>query len=242
MDGGKNWKNICGNYPENEISRVIREDPKNPGLLFVGSETGIFFSHNDGANWNRLGGNFPVVPVYDLKIKDDEMVVATHGRSFWILDDLNPIRESSRYKVEEDFHFFPPKSTFRRTLNWSTNLFMGRWKKLQSCFWNSRNQLCLRRQTWRKTNPLSGPWRNPPQGVIFHYVLNDPENSKVELQIFDSKGNLIDTFETKQEDKVSGQTENDEEEDQKPALTSSKGLNRFCFGKHALSRACGKNR
>ena len=81
VDGGKNWKNICGNYPENEISRVIREDPKNPGLLFVGSETGIFFSHNNGANWNRLGGNFPVVPVYDLKIKDDEMVVATHGLS-----------------------------------------------------------------------------------------------------------------------------------------------------------------
>ena len=75
IDGGRNWENICGNYPENEISRVIREDPKNYGLLFVGSETGIFFSHNDGANWNRLGGNFPVVPVYDLKIKDNEMVV-----------------------------------------------------------------------------------------------------------------------------------------------------------------------
>ena len=229
VDGGRNWKNICGNYPENEISRVIREDPKNPGLLFVGSETGIFFSHNDGANWNRLGGNFPVVPVYDLKIKDDEMVVATHGRSFWILDDLNPIRESSRFKAEDDFHFFPPKSTYRRTLNWSTNLFMGDGKNYSPAFGIPGTSYVSEDKNGEKQTRYLDLGENPPQGVIFHYVLNDPENSKVELQIFDSKGNLIDTFETKQEDKVSGQTENDDEEDQKPALTSSKGLNRFVW-------------
>ncbi|MEC7425156.1 MAG: glycosyl hydrolase, partial [SAR324 cluster bacterium] len=223
------WKNICGNYPENEISRVIREDPKNPGFLFVGSETGIFFSHNDGANWNRLGGNFPVVPVYDLKIKDDEMVVATHGRSFWILDDLNPIRESSRFKAEDDFHFFPPKSTFRRTLNWSTNLFMGDGKNYSPAFGIPGTSYVSEDKNGEKQTRYLDLGENPPQGVIFHYVLNDPENSKLELQIFDSKGNLIDTFETKQEDKVSGQTENDDEEDQKPALTSSKGLNRFVW-------------
>ena len=91
-DSGKTWSSISESLPQNEITRVIRVDTKQPKLLFVGTETGIFVSNDDGDTWDRMKGKFPVVPVYDLKIKDDDLVVATHGRSFWILDDISPLR------------------------------------------------------------------------------------------------------------------------------------------------------
>ena len=78
---------------QDEITRVIRADPERDGLLFVGTETGIFYSLNDGQIWQRIGGGFPVVPVYDLKLKHGDLIAATHGRSFWVLDDVSPLRQ-----------------------------------------------------------------------------------------------------------------------------------------------------
>ena len=228
-DGGKNWKSICGDYPEGEISRVVREDPTIPGLLYVGSETGIFFSTNDGVNWSQLGGNFPVVPVYDLYIKDDEMVVATHGRSFWILDDLNPLRESSWIRSEEEFHFFAPKPSYRRTLNWSTNLFMGDGKNYSPAFGIPGTSYVVEDSNGEKQTRFLDLGENPPQGVIFHYFLNDPENTKLELQIQDSEGKIIETFETKQDRQVSQDQEDEDEDEKKPNLPATKGLNRFIW-------------
>ena len=86
----------------NEITRVIRSDTKVPGLLFVGTETGIYISTDDGGQWDKLSGKFPVVPVYDLKVKGSDLVVATHGRSFWILDNIEVLRKkiSTKSKFE----------------------------------------------------------------------------------------------------------------------------------------------
>ena len=81
-DYGETWRIINGSFPDGEITRVIREDPVRSGLLYVGTETGIYVSLDDGANWHRLQNNLPVVPVYDLKIKDGDLVAGTHGRSF----------------------------------------------------------------------------------------------------------------------------------------------------------------
>ena len=80
-------------FQTGEITRVIRSDAVRPGLLFVGTETGIFYSLDDGQHWTRMRGGLPVAPVYDLKIKEADLVAATHGRSFWILDDITPLRE-----------------------------------------------------------------------------------------------------------------------------------------------------
>ncbi|MFN0183317.1 MAG: WD40/YVTN/BNR-like repeat-containing protein, partial [Aquabacterium sp.] len=91
-DGGKSWASINGDLPKGEITRVVRADPVRAGLLFVGTETGVFFSLDDGTHWTRMKGSLPTVPVYDLKIKDADLVAATHGRSFWILDDITPLR------------------------------------------------------------------------------------------------------------------------------------------------------
>ena len=91
-DGGRSWQSISDTFPPSEISRVVRADPIRRGLLFVGTESGIYITLDDGQSWTRMPGGLPVVPVYDLKIKDADLVAGTHGRSFWILDDISPLR------------------------------------------------------------------------------------------------------------------------------------------------------
>jgi photosystem II stability/assembly factor-like uncharacterized protein len=112
-DFGSTWKPITDGIPDHEFTRVIREDPVQPGLLFAGTETGLYASLNDGASWERMGGGLPVVPIYDLAIKGDELVVATHGRAFWILDDLTPLREIARGSDPSGVRLFPPRPRVR---------------------------------------------------------------------------------------------------------------------------------
>ena len=89
-DYGKTWTKLGQGIPDTTFVRVVREDPKKRGLLYAGTETGVYVSFNDGANWRPLKLNLPTTPVHDLVIKDNDLVVATHGRAFWILDDLTP--------------------------------------------------------------------------------------------------------------------------------------------------------
>jgi len=91
----------------------VREDPKRKGLLYAGTETGICVSFNDGANWQPLQLNLPVTPIHDMVIHDDALTVATHGRSFWVLDGLGPLRQASASIAAEDAHLFTPDTTFR---------------------------------------------------------------------------------------------------------------------------------
>ena len=134
-DGGKSWQSINGNFPAGEITRVIRSDAVRPGLLFVGTETGIFYSLDDGKHWNRMRGGLPVAPVYDLKIKDADLIAATHGRSFWILDDITPLREmpigSGRKAAPL---LFTPRSTYRLKLQWAAGVFDGDGKDYSPAF------------------------------------------------------------------------------------------------------------
>ena len=81
---------------------MLRADPARDGLLYAGTETGLFVSFDDGASWQRMPGNLPVAPVYDMQIKDDDLVVATHGRAFWILDDLTPLRQTESLTAADD--------------------------------------------------------------------------------------------------------------------------------------------
>jgi hypothetical protein len=92
-DLGTTWTRIDAGLPRDQFCRVIREDPNRKGLLYVGTELGIHVSFDDGANWQSLQSNLPVTPIYDFVVKDTDLVVATHGRSFWILDDLTPLHQ-----------------------------------------------------------------------------------------------------------------------------------------------------
>src|SRR5213075_784409 len=92
---------------------AVREDPKRKGLLYAGTELGVFVSFDDGAHWQPLQLNLPVSPIHDLVVKDDDMVVATHGRSFWVLDDITPLRQLSGQSSKEDVMLYQPQTAVR---------------------------------------------------------------------------------------------------------------------------------
>ena len=112
-DYGKTWTRITQGIPDNTFARAVREDPKRRGLLYAGTETGIFVSFDDGVSWRSLKLNLPTTPVHDLAVKDDDLVVATHGRSFWVLDDLSPLRQFQDAIAKEDVHFYQPRAAWR---------------------------------------------------------------------------------------------------------------------------------
>jgi photosystem II stability/assembly factor-like uncharacterized protein len=113
-DFGQTWKPIVTGLPRNTFVRVVREDPGRQGLLYAGTETGVFVSFNDGAAWQSLQLNLPVVPVHDMVVKDDDLIVATHGRSFWVLDDLTPLHQLDENVAAAGVYLFKPRDAYRR--------------------------------------------------------------------------------------------------------------------------------
>ncbi|MFK7783180.1 MAG: glycosyl hydrolase, partial [Psychroserpens sp.] len=111
-DYGKTWKKITNGINPEHFTRVLREDPKKKGLLYAGTETGIYVSFNDGANWQPFQLNLPVVPITDLALKDNNLIVATQGRSLWVLDDLTVLHQLYA-SGKEDHKLFKPKDTYR---------------------------------------------------------------------------------------------------------------------------------
>jgi len=202
--------------------------------LFVGSETGIFMSTNSGKNWQKLGGNFPVVPVYDMKIKQDDLVVGTHGRSFWILDDLTPLRKFARKtsgKKKEGsggVQFFPPRTTFRRTLNWSVNLFLGDGKNYSPDFGMPGTHYGETTPEGEKRFRYLDMGENPPEGVIVNYFLESVPEQHLELIILDAGGEEIERF-TSMKSPTDQKDIESKDEDEKPSLPAKPGFNRFVW-------------
>jgi photosystem II stability/assembly factor-like uncharacterized protein len=112
-DYGKTWKKLVNGIPDGSFVRAVREDPKRKGLLFAGTETGVFVSKDAGAHWESLELNLPTVPVHDLVIKDNDLLLATHGRSFWILDDISPLRQASEESAKTDLWLYNPATALR---------------------------------------------------------------------------------------------------------------------------------
>ncbi|HZS48854.1 MAG TPA: glycosyl hydrolase [Blastocatellia bacterium] len=112
-DSGKSWALKVNGIPAGAYVRAVREDPKRKGLLYAGTEIGVFFSLDDGENWHPLQLNLPTVPVHDLVIKNDDLVVATHGRSFWVLDDITPLRQIDANTANSASHLFTPAAAYR---------------------------------------------------------------------------------------------------------------------------------
>ena len=112
-DYGKSWTKLNNGIPANGFTRVIREDPARRGLLYAGTETAVFVSFDDGKNWGSLQLNLPAVPIHDLVIHDSDLVIATHGRSFWILDDISVLRQINDEILKAPLHLFKPRDTVR---------------------------------------------------------------------------------------------------------------------------------
>jgi photosystem II stability/assembly factor-like uncharacterized protein len=196
-DGGRSWQSITGDLPEGEITRVIRADAVRPGLLFVGTETGVFFTRDDGKHWRRMGGGLPVAPVYDLKIKGSDLVAATHGRSFWVLDDLTPLRALAPEpgKGLGAAQLVPPRDTVRTRLTWSAGL--GNAKKGLSygpAFGIGAASEMVQRPDGTSTRIYLDCGENPPAGAIVYYWLPEGFNTPLRLNVADARGRTIASF------------------------------------------------
>jgi len=112
-DFGRTWTKIVEGLPATEPARAVREDPERTGLLFAGTERGVYISFDDGGHWQTLRRNLPLVPVHDLAIKEDDLIAATHGRSFWILDDIAPLRQLADTALAGDAHLYHPRDAYR---------------------------------------------------------------------------------------------------------------------------------
>jgi photosystem II stability/assembly factor-like uncharacterized protein len=115
-DFGKTWTKIVAGIAPDHFTRVIREDPIRRGLLFAGTERGVYVSLDDGLSWQPLNRNLPIVPVHDLRVKDNDVVAATHGRSFWVLDNISVLRQVTPEITARSVHLFKPADTYR--VNW----------------------------------------------------------------------------------------------------------------------------
>jgi photosystem II stability/assembly factor-like uncharacterized protein len=112
-DSGKNWILTANGIPEGSYVRSVREDPKHKGLLYAGTETGVYFSVDDGGHWQPLKLNLPTVPIHDLEVHGDDLVAATHGRSFWVLDDITPLRQLDAVSPTAEMTLFKPQTALR---------------------------------------------------------------------------------------------------------------------------------
>jgi hypothetical protein len=112
-DLGKTWTAIVNGIPDGAYTHAVRVDPKRAGLLYAGTEIGMFVSFDDGAHWQPLQLNLPVSPIHDMVVKDDDLVAATHGRSFWVLDDITPLRQVNAQSAAADSVLYQPQTALR---------------------------------------------------------------------------------------------------------------------------------
>src|SRR5581483_6277387 len=192
-DYGRTWTKITNGIAADDFTRVIREDPERRGLLYAGTETGLYVSFDDGARWQRLGGNLPAVPIHDLVIKDRELVLATHGRSFWILDDLSPIHELAAARAKGPVHLFTPKPVVR----YRVDMGFPQPPKIGKNYHMTGATMVTYRQvelpTGEKVRVNIDAGANPPPGVVLQYWLRD-EGTAGRLTLHDARGKLIREF------------------------------------------------
>ena len=218
-DYGATWQSITGNLRDYDFTRCIREDDERQGLLYVGTETGIYVSFDDGQNWHSMRGNLPVAPVYDLTIKDDDLVAATHGRSFWILDGLSQLRQVSAEFADEDMHLVKPATKIRMAAP-----FRGRGgsasKNYQLALGAAVAFVDTKGPNDEFERKLLDAGENAPGGVRVWYWLKEKPESDVTLTFLDSDGVEIKSY-------SSAKTDDDDDDSDDPRVPAEAGMNRF---------------
>jgi photosystem II stability/assembly factor-like uncharacterized protein len=218
-DYGRTWSKIVNGIPEHEFTRVIREDPNHRGLLYCGTETRVYVSLDDGASWQVLETNLPVSPIWDLVVKDTDLVAATHGRSFWILDDVTPLHQLRSDTVDEPVHLFAPRPTTRfRVYSRTPDKQSTAYANYQMTGPVTVSYRHTENAGAEPTDELLDAGKNPPPGVIIHYWLKDEPASPIQLSILDAQGNVVRSYTSKREDKDEG-----------PFAPAQPGMNRFVW-------------
>jgi photosystem II stability/assembly factor-like uncharacterized protein len=200
-DFGKTWTRIVNGIPDGANTHSVREDPKHRGLLFAGTELGVYYSPDDGAHWHPLQLNLPVTPVHDLAVKDDDLIAATHGRAFWILDDISPLRESVEGVAGGEFHLFKPAQALK---------------------------MHYPEQVERRLPVGDNP---PAGAVIYYYLKDKPaDDEEITLEVLGADGKPVRRLSNrKDKDDVEQPAEWTDREKSADTLPDDAGANRFVW-------------
>ena len=200
-DYGKTWTKLGTGIPDNMFVRVVREDPKKRGLLYAGTEEGIFVSFDDGANWRSLKLNLPTTPVHDLLVKNNDLVVATHGRAFWVLDDLSPLRQYSDQVAQKEAFLYTPATAYR-----------------------------MQAGAGGEHHPSKIRGQNPPAGAVIYFFLKDAPKADEEtkIEILDASGKVIRKYSSAEVDPLDEPLDPDDKKPEKQ-IKAEAGLNRFVW-------------
>ncbi len=214
-DFGKTWAKITNGIPEDHFTRVVREDPNRKGLLFAGTEFGIYVSYDAGAQWQPIQLNMPIVPITDLAFhkRDDELVVATQGRAFWIMDDLGLLWDLKGAAPSQDLKIFKPKTVIRAEGGG-------------------------RGGGGNRTGSVAGA--NPPGGAVIEFWLKEKPQGDVTLEIVDAAGKSVNKYSSKAEERPAAADGIAEQESAfnpfgaggVPRAPAQAGMNRFIWDLH----------
>lgn len=220
-DYGRTWTKIVAGIRAGDFTRAIREDPVRRGMLYAGTETGAYVSWDQGERWHALAGNLPVVPVHDLVVAQDDLVLATHGRAFWVLDDLTLLRRWPDRDPAVPVHLSPPRPAYRRPPAWTPRADVGQRVYVESGVGHAIAE--VRRDAAAATGKslvLLTAGENPPDGAVVTYWL-DGDATPVTLRFQDAEGRLIVEF--------SSTDSEDTQKAHRHRVTTGPGLHQFVW-------------
>jgi len=193
-DYGQTWKRIDAKLPQDIYLHAVREDPKKKGQLYLGTERGVMFSTDAGETWRDLRLDLPTVAVHDLVVKGDDLVVGTHGRSLWILDNLRPIRDFDAAIASANVHLFPAADPIR-------------WRLSGDAY-----------------GAKAADFSNPPRGASIAYYLKDKPKGELKIEILDAQGTVVRTLSSIPREPDGSEDNQDLEELKKAALSVEPGV------------------
>ena len=195
-DSGVTWTRVVTGIASDHFVRIVREDSVRKGLLFAGTETNLYVSFNGGDNWELFQLNLPICPIYDLIIKNDDLVCGTHGRAMWILDDITPLRQYNPALVTQGTHLFAPRTTER--------VLAALFEDEDGAGAPGKNYMaglgdvCAHTVTVTPEGAVERTFldsgSNPPRGAIITYWLKETPTTPIRLAFYDTKGTLINEF------------------------------------------------
>ncbi len=246
-DYGKTWTRITTGIPDDHFSRVVRADPERRGLLYAGTEDGMYVSFDDGASWRPLQLNLPITPVTDLTIKDGDLVAATQGRAFWVLDDLSPLRDLTAAEAAS----VPPEAAAKADAKEAKEAKKGGRRSGSKSAPAPQTAAAepallaprpaMRLQGGRSFGEPEDAGANPPTGLALYYVLPEEpaKDTKLQIDLLQPDGKVIRSFVRKpapgeKSDKDKAKDGDDEEggraaRKELPELTADRGLNRVVW-------------
>ena len=228
---GRTWSKITAGIPADSFTRAIREDPEVSRLLYAGTEVGLYVSLDGGTRWQRWQGKYlPVVPLHDLIVRDGDLALATHGRSFWVFDDLSPLRELARKRATGKTRLFTPRPTIRYKTygGFSSKSELAPMKNYRHPGGSIFTSIVEERPNGDKVETNLDAGKNPPDGVIVTYFLRGAPKD-ITLTFLDSRGRTIRSYTKRPADA--------DPKDKEPRVPIEPGMNRFVWDMRHLDAA-----